>query len=88
MTCNEKKLINMSKYKGGRVMVTANNSKMPITHIGKMIFVPHHNSRQVELQNVYHVLGLPLLEIRGDTIYARCQYGKAHQLPYGESKYQ
>ncbi|KAH0717088.1 hypothetical protein KY285_013119 [Solanum tuberosum] len=24
---------------------------MPITHIGKMLFVPHHSSRQVELQN-------------------------------------
>ncbi|KAG5579441.1 hypothetical protein H5410_050068 [Solanum commersonii] len=26
---------------------------MTITHIGKMMFVPHHSSRQVELQNVY-----------------------------------
>ncbi|KAH0745995.1 hypothetical protein KY285_007652 [Solanum tuberosum] len=32
--------------------------------------------------------GLPQLEIRGDTIYVGCQYGTAHQLPYGESKYQ
>ncbi|KAG5620743.1 hypothetical protein H5410_005961 [Solanum commersonii] len=55
MIGDEKKLINMSEYKGGRVVVTANNSKMPITHIGKMFFVPHHSSRQVELQNVYHV---------------------------------
>ncbi|KAH0703207.1 hypothetical protein KY285_017485 [Solanum tuberosum] len=180
MTGDEKKLINMSEYKGGRVVVTANNSKMPITHIDKMVFVPHHSSRQVELQNVYHVPGMkknllfvsqlidsgnyvlfgpndvkvyrnlkvtstPImegkrlesiyvmsaettyvekmrsnktvdlwharlghvsysklkimmqqsklkgllkLEIRGDTICAGCQYGKAHQLPYGESKYQ
>ncbi|KAG5598224.1 hypothetical protein H5410_029594, partial [Solanum commersonii] len=34
MTGDEKKLINMSEYKGGQVVVTANNSKMPITHIG------------------------------------------------------
>jgi len=180
MTGDEKKLINMSEYKGGRVVVTANNSKMPITHIGKTVFVPHHSSRQVQLQNVYHISGmkknllsvsqltdsgnyvlfgpndvkvyqnlkvtstpimegrrlesiyvmsaetayvekvrsnktvdlwharlghvsysklkimmqqsklkgLPKLEIRGDTICAGCQYGKAHQLPYGESKYQ
>ncbi|KAH0641787.1 hypothetical protein KY290_033397 [Solanum tuberosum] len=46
-TGDEKKLINMSEYKGGRVVVTANNSKMPITHIGKMVFVPYHSSRQV-----------------------------------------
>ncbi|KAG5579532.1 hypothetical protein H5410_050159, partial [Solanum commersonii] len=55
MTGDEKKLINISEYKGGRVVVTANNSKMSITHIGKTVFVPHHSSRQVELQNVYHI---------------------------------
>ncbi|KAH0650219.1 hypothetical protein KY284_030131 [Solanum tuberosum] len=55
MTGDEKNLINISEYKGGQVVVTANNSKMPITHIGKTVFVPHHNSRQVELPNVYHV---------------------------------
>ena len=38
-------------------MVTTNISEMPITHIRKTVFVPHHNSRQVELQNVYHVPG-------------------------------
>ncbi|KAH0694070.1 hypothetical protein KY285_021167 [Solanum tuberosum] len=32
--------------------------------------------------------GLPKLEIRRDIICVGCQYGKAHQLPYGESKYQ
>ena len=55
MTGDEKKLINMSEHKGGRVLVTANNSKIPITHIGKIVFVPPHNYIQVELQNVYHV---------------------------------
>ena len=38
--------------------MTTNISEMPITHIRKTVFVPHHNSRQVELQNVYHVLGM------------------------------
>ncbi|KAH0640168.1 hypothetical protein KY285_036754 [Solanum tuberosum] len=120
---------------------------MPVTHIGKMVFVSHHSSRQVELQNIYHVpvtntpiiegrrlesiyvmsaeityvektrsnetadlwhtrlghmsynklkimmqqsklKGLPKLEIIGDIICVGCQYGKAHQLPYEESKYQ
>ncbi|KAH0758822.1 hypothetical protein KY290_022315 [Solanum tuberosum] len=32
--------------------------------------------------------GLPKLEIREDIICVGCQYGKAHQLPYRESKYQ
>jgi hypothetical protein len=31
--------------------------------------------------------GLPQLEIREDPICAGCQYGKAHQLPYYESKF-
>ncbi|KAG6499850.1 hypothetical protein ZIOFF_039645 [Zingiber officinale] len=31
--------------------------------------------------------GLPLLDIRTDTICAGCQYGKAHQLPYQESNF-
>lgn len=49
MTGDEKKLINVSEHKGGRVLVTTNNSKIPITHIGKMVFVPPHNYIQVEL---------------------------------------
>lgn len=31
--------------------------------------------------------GLPQLEVLGDTVCAGCLYGKAHQLPYEESKY-
>ena len=31
--------------------------------------------------------GLPQLEVRKDTICAGCQYDKAHQLPYEESKW-
>ncbi|KAH0669139.1 hypothetical protein KY285_025760 [Solanum tuberosum] len=58
MTGDEKKLINESEYKSSRVVVTANNSTIPITHIGKTVFVPHHSSRQVELQNIYHVPGM------------------------------
>ncbi|KAG5582114.1 hypothetical protein H5410_052741 [Solanum commersonii] len=58
MTGDEKKLINMSEYKGGRVMVTANNLKISITHISKTVFMSHHSSRQVKLQNVYHVPGM------------------------------
>lgn len=55
MTGDEKKLINMSEYKDSRVVVSANNSKMSINHIGKTVFVSHHSSRQVKLQNIYHI---------------------------------
>lgn len=32
--------------------------------------------------------GLPQLEVRTETVCAGCQYGKAHQLPYDDSKFQ
>lgn len=55
MTGDEKKLININEYRGGRVVVAVINWKWPITHIGKTVFVPRHSSRQVQLQNSYHV---------------------------------
>jgi len=159
--------------------VIPDNSRLPITHIGKTIVMPQYNSNQVPLQNVYHVpgmkknllsvaqltssghyvlfgpqyvkvyrdlkisetptmkgrhlesvyvmsaefayvdrtrknetadlwhmqlghvsysklslmvkksmlKGLPQLDVRTDTVFAGCQYGKAHQLPYDESKF-
>ena len=45
----------------------------------------------IKLKNIMQqskLKGFPQREIRGDTIHVGCQYGKAHQLPYGESKYQ
>ena len=54
MTSDEKKIINISKYKGGQV-VTANNSKRPITRISKTMFVSHQSSAIVKLQNIYHI---------------------------------
>ncbi|KAM1906652.1 hypothetical protein ACFX14_026396 [Malus domestica] len=179
MTGDKQKLQNLSEYKGGRVGVTADNSRLPIAHIGKTIVTPRYNSNQVPLQDVYHVpgmkkkllsmaqltssghyvlfgprevkvyrdlkiseiptmegrrlesvyvmsaesayvdrtrknetsdlwhmllghvsysklsvmvkklmlKGLPQLDVRTDTVCAGCQYGKAHQLPYKESKF-
>ncbi|KAG5586975.1 hypothetical protein H5410_047409 [Solanum commersonii] len=46
---------------------------MPIIHIGKMVFVPHHSSRQVELQNVYHVPEL-------------CMIQDSYNIPFGKVK--
>ncbi|KAE8708634.1 hypothetical protein F3Y22_tig00110336pilonHSYRG00004 [Hibiscus syriacus] len=179
MTGDKQKLQNLSEYNGGRVVVTADNSRLSITHIRKPIVTPRYNSNQVKLQDVYHVpgmkknllyvaqltssghyvlfgpqdmkvyrdlkiletptmegrrlesiyvmsaesayvdrtrknetsdlwhmrsghvsysklsvmvkrlmlKGLPQLDVRTDTVYVRCQYGKAHQLPYDESKF-
>ena len=179
MTGDKKKLSNLSAFKGDRVVVTANNSKLPITHIGKTVINPRFSPSEVKLQDVYHVPGmkknllsvsqltssgnyvvfgpkdvkvyqslkpvgtpimegrrlesiyvmsaesayvdktrknetadlwharlghvsyhklkimmkkamlkdLPQLDVREDVICAGCQYGKAHQLPYVESKF-
>ncbi|KAL8132396.1 hypothetical protein AgCh_008045 [Apium graveolens] len=121
MTGDVNKLKNLTEYKGSRVVLTTDNSKLPIAHIGDLTVSPHHHNVEVPLQNVYHVpdktrinetadlwharlshvsyskldvmmqksmlKGLPQLKVRTDIVCAGCQYGKAHQLPYEESKY-
>jgi len=179
MTGDKEKLQNLTEYKGNRVVVTANNSKLSIAHVGNTMVSNHYSDNDVSLQKVYHVLGmkknllsvsqltssrhfvlfgpqdvrvyhsleiaeeplmkgqrlesvyvmsaetayidktrknetadlwhlrlshinysklavmmkksmlkgLPQLEVRTDTMCAGCQYGKAHQLPYEESKF-
>ena len=179
MTGVKEKLQNLSEYRGSRVVVTADNSKLPIAHIGNTLVSPQWCDEEVPLQNVYHVpgmkknllsvaqlttsghsvlfgpedvkiyrdleitkepvmkgrrvesvyvmsaetayvdktrrnetadlwhmrlshvsyskldmmmkksmlKGLPQLEVRTDSICAGCQYGKAHHLPYEESKF-
>nr|CAD1834944.1 unnamed protein product [Ananas comosus var. bracteatus] len=62
MTGDKDKLLSITEYKGGRVVVTANNSKLPITYIGKTIITPRFSSHQVQLQNVYHVPGIQIME--------------------------
>lgn len=52
MTGDKQKLQNLSEYKGSRVVVTADNSRLPIAHIGKTIVTPRYNSNQVLLQDV------------------------------------
>ncbi|KAH7866468.1 hypothetical protein Vadar_020790 [Vaccinium darrowii] len=58
MTGDKKKLSNLSSYKGDRVVVTTNNSKLPITHIGKTVINPRFSPSEVKLQDVYHVPGM------------------------------
>ncbi|KAL3503325.1 hypothetical protein ACH5RR_037774 [Cinchona calisaya] len=58
MTGNKRKLTNLTEYKGGRVVITADNSKLLITNIGNATTLHIYNSHQVELQHVYHVPGM------------------------------
>ncbi|PHU18748.1 hypothetical protein BC332_14443 [Capsicum chinense] len=58
MTGDKDKLQNLSKYKRSPVVVIANDSKLPIAHVGNTVVSPHNNSIEVALQNVYHVSGM------------------------------
>ncbi|KAG6480986.1 hypothetical protein ZIOFF_057577 [Zingiber officinale] len=58
MTGDKEKLQNLSQYKGARMVVTADNSRLPIAHVGKTVITPRYNSNQVPLQDVYHVPGM------------------------------
>ncbi|CAN1187372.1 Retrovirus-related Pol polyprotein from transposon TNT 1-94 [Linum perenne] len=179
MTGDKEKLMDTSKYKGRRVVVTANNARLSIAHVGKTKIALDSNPRAVQLDEVYHVpgikknlisitqltepgnyvlfgpndvkvykelkvigtplmegvkreamyvmsmesayvdrarrnetadlwharlghvsyhklklmmnkfalRGLPQLEVREDMVCPGCQYGKAHQLPYEDSKF-
>ncbi|KAG8364897.1 hypothetical protein BUALT_Bualt18G0046300 [Buddleja alternifolia] len=58
MTGDKEKLQNLSEYKGSRVVVTTNNSKLPIAHIGNTVVSPQYSANEVSLQNVYHVPGM------------------------------
>uniref|UniRef100_A0A2N9HLQ3 Uncharacterized protein n=1 Tax=Fagus sylvatica TaxID=28930 RepID=A0A2N9HLQ3_FAGSY len=108
MTGNKEKLQNMSKYKGKKVVVTADNTRLPIAHIGETLILPRFNAEQVPLEQVYHVPGvkknlLSVAQLAGFSLWSKvylnwsvvkiqfmlagCQYGKAHQLPYQESKF-
>uniref|UniRef100_A0A2N9HGS9 GAG-pre-integrase domain-containing protein n=1 Tax=Fagus sylvatica TaxID=28930 RepID=A0A2N9HGS9_FAGSY len=58
MTGDKEKLQNMSKYKGKRVVVTVDNTRLPIAHIGETLIIPRFNTKQVPLEQVYHVPGV------------------------------
>ena len=58
MTGDKEKLQNLLEYKGSHVVMTTNNSKMPIAHIGNTVVPPRCSPIEAPLQNVYHVLGM------------------------------
>ncbi|GKB74548.1 TIR-NBS resistance protein, partial [Tanacetum coccineum] len=101
-------LKDVSNYTGSRVVVTTNNSKLPIAHVGNTIVSPLCNNTDVSLKDVFHVLGMKknfmlvaqltssgqyvLFGLQDVKIYRNfkvhgCQYGKAHQFSYEESKF-
>lgn len=55
---DKQKLQDLTEYKGGRLVVTTNNSKLSIAHIGKTIVVPRNSTKEMPLQDAYHVLGM------------------------------
>ncbi|KAH6831338.1 hypothetical protein C2S53_010991 [Perilla frutescens var. hirtella] len=58
MTGDKEKLQDTKEYRGGQIVVTADNSKLPIAHIGKTLITPRFSPSQVQLQDVYHVPGM------------------------------
>ncbi|KAG6471189.1 hypothetical protein ZIOFF_072290 [Zingiber officinale] len=58
ITGDKEKLQNLSQYKGARMVVTSDNSRLPIAHVGKTVITSRYNSNQVSLQDVYHVPGM------------------------------
>jgi hypothetical protein len=57
MTSDDKKLEGMADYKGRRVVLMVDNSRLSISHVGKAV-VPRFGPQQLELNKVYHVPGL------------------------------
>ncbi|PHT43340.1 hypothetical protein CQW23_17365 [Capsicum baccatum] len=55
ITGDKEKLQHLSEYKGSKVVVTTNNSKLSIAYIGNTVVSPQHSDIEVTLQNVYHV---------------------------------
>ncbi|KAL3519911.1 hypothetical protein ACH5RR_018060 [Cinchona calisaya] len=68
---DKRKLTNLTKYKGGRVVVTANNSILPITHIASAnlaLFRPN----DVKVFQNEKITGAPIMqEKRLQTVYVK-----------------
>ncbi|GJX59599.1 PLAC8 family protein [Tanacetum coccineum] len=58
MTGDKEKLKDVSKYTGSRVVVMANNSKLPIAHVSNTVVSPLCNDTDVSLKDVFHVPGM------------------------------
>ena len=48
----------MAEYKGGHVVRTSNNSRLPIAHISSTVLAPQYNPQKVALQDMYYIPGM------------------------------
>ena len=55
MTRDKSKFSTLVEYKGGNVVITANNAQLPITHIGKATCIPRFSEKEAQLQQLFHV---------------------------------
>lgn len=53
-----KKLEDLEQYKESQVIVTTNNSKLPIIYICKTRIYPSFSPQHIQLERVYHILGM------------------------------
>ncbi|KAE8711941.1 Detected protein of unknown function [Hibiscus syriacus] len=85
MTSDKHKLQNLSEYNRGRVVVTVDNSRLPITHIDRTRKNETSDLWNMRLGHVSYfklsvmvkksmLKGLPQLDLRADTVCAECQY--------------
>lgn len=58
MTGEKKRLQDPVKYEGSRVVVIADNSKLPIVHIGDVVFSLKESNHELALPGVYHIPGM------------------------------
>jgi len=74
MTGDEKILSSITEEKGKQMVITANNSKLPITHIGETEIVPRYSRHPVQLHNVYHVPGMKKNQLSVSQLVASGNY--------------
>ena len=58
MNGDKEQMQNLIKYKGNREVVTIDDTKLSITHIGKVVVSPNSNVDMMLLRNVYNVQGM------------------------------
>lgn len=74
MTSNKEKLLSTIEYIGSRMVITANNSRLPIAHICKTVIRPRFTPNQVQLQDVYHVPGMKKTFLPVAQLTSSCNY--------------
>ncbi|KAF2320748.1 hypothetical protein GH714_030492 [Hevea brasiliensis] len=74
---------------GNYVVFRPNNVKTKKSEIADLWHarLRHMSYHKLNLMMKSMIIGLPQLNIQEDVICVGCQYGKAHQLPFGDSEY-